>query len=1471
MAKLEYLSQGVNYLGFLSQQLGDLRGITTLAHELIQNADDAKSDAGELSATRIIFDIRDDALVVSNDAVFREKDFKRMSNVASGSKRNEAGDRTTGVFGVGFISVYQVTDRPEIYSAGRRWTLYPEAREDRRIVQVWDTSITKEKGTVFKLPWAFEDSKVRRELKVSPVNPDDINSFVDKLNDSLPKSILFLKKLDTIELRRNGKSVRRITRIISGNTITVACDDVSHQIWRILQGNFTVKAEKLKAKFSSYIENNREDRVQIAIPDVLLNDGLLFATLPTEQSTGLPFHIDADFFPTSDRKSIAFEDTYDHRSKWNRAVIRAAASIVLDNLISLRDIFKKDASTFWAFLKSLQDVYLEHQDDTRKPLGDFWKLLRPSLQNHQIVYVESKKWFTPAEVRITTGDKESKAIPAFEALGIEIVHQDLQKYRNILTSNGVNVLRVKVRDICEALQTRKLIEQPQPVPSDFQLEMLWEGILGVLENTQGQSAKQEAKEELCKCALALGLDGRLWPCGSVYQADARTRKIFANLMPDDVSFLDIEGIPLLETLCPQFVPSTAIKELKRLNADDIQTKWREGLFRPSALLNWFDDNKAELSEDSMLRERLAEISIFPSAEKLCPLRELHLPGGFKDPIGVADLVDVGQLKGLSDFLQFLGAEELTFENYARKYIPKAFSGHICSKTKNQLLDILATRIGEIRENDRLKDEFAQTNIVECADGEFRQPGEVYFFRKEVQNVFGDFVSYARLSEESKGRRDLYRWLGVKGHPRPKDVLTIIAKLTSNSPNPGSIEAIKRILETVGKSQNVVVGNHYNSLKNEAWLLAEGIRDRWYRPNELYATYNKSLFESQAQFIDLPDGIQRRINDFFKYLGVNLSPRPVQVVRHLLKCSKRDDVPPNGIYQWLNNNAKLPDLYKLRNYACLHIGGKYLRPDQVFWGKHPFGKFRVQLGPDFRAYQNLLEALKIKEAPDHSDAIQVLKEIPEEARSNPLNPEDEGVVLQCWIMLTEALERDEVKQEDIETTLRDIKCVPNIKKLLLPPAWMFFEDRPGLANKFDKLFQDNLIPRTERIWQAMEAAGVRPISDEVRGDIHKATNQKEDQKLKKRVGERTDLIKTISNDAIQVDSIRFFCADQLEVKWHTKAFNRSTSTVPESVSAHLESSEKIIYFASQNNSIPPWAAIARELTQAIAPRDEISRISPGLKIILEADSRDDAVSQLNDLGIALTEELKNPPSPENVKESFDETPDSPQVEASSGDVNDEVPEVETPESDPPLGDGKDSESSNGSTSVDEGSGSPRTGTTIKKPTGTRPSGESGGQTNNVTHTKQTQAGRGQFISYVATHPDDEKADSDPDNLHHNARMELEEKAIKLILADEPEWRRTSSNNPGFDLYQIDEQGKKTRWCEVKAMKGSLQDRPVGLSHTQFDYARERGEAYWLYIVECANKKDKAYIVRIQDPAGKARTFTFDRGWLAVAEEGRVQRK
>jgi len=115
------------------------------------------------------------------------------------------------------------------------------------------------------------------------------------------------------------------------------------------------------------------------------------------------------------------------------------------------------------------------------------------------------------------------------------------------------------------------------------------------------------------------------------------------------------------------------------------------------------------------------------------------------------------------------------------------------------------------------------------------------------------------------------------------------------------------------------------------------------------------------------------------------------------------------------------------------------------------------------------------------------------------------------------------------------------------------------------------------------------------------------------------------------------------------------------------------------------------------------------------------------------------------------------------------------------------------------------------------------------------------------------------------MRLESSAIDLILGFEPQLQRTPMNNPGFDLFEPGPNGQPVRWVEVKAMSGSFHDRPATMSHTQFDFAREHGDAYWLYVIERAGT-EQAQIIRIQNPSGKAQTFTFDHGWLAVADVG-----
>lgn len=154
------------------------------------------------------------------------------------------------------------------------------------------------------------------------------------------------------------------------------------------------------------------------------------------------------------------------------------------------------------------------------------------------------------------------------------------------------------------------------------------------------------------------------------------------------------------------------------------------------------------------------------------------------------------------------------------------------------------------------------------------------------------------------------------------------------------------------------------------------------------------------------------------------------------------------------------------------------------------------------------------------------------------------------------------------------------------------------------------------------------------------------------------------------------------------------------------------------------------------------------------------------------------------------------------------------------------------------------------------------TSHAEDTRMATRGKREFFSYVATHPEED--DQDPDGLDHQARLNLEDQAITLIIEREPDLLRTQTNNPGFDLVALGPDQKPIRWIEVKAMTGDLQNRPVGLSRTQFERACKHRERYWLYVVERAGSSEHSRIVKIQDPAGRARTFTFDHGWLSIAE-------
>jgi hypothetical protein len=644
------------------------------------------------------------------------------------------------------------------------------------------------------------------------------------------------------------------------------------------------------------------------------------------------------------------------------------------------------------------------------------------------------------------------------------------------------------------------------------------------------------------------------------------------------------------------------------------------------------------------------------------------------------------------------------------------------------------------------------------------------------------------------------------------------------------------------------------------------------PKELYADYQKELFESQARILDVPSSIQQSSSALLKFLGVHLAPEPTLIVRHLLYLASLG-IPANlQIYRALNDKADDQSLLLLRGKACLWLGDAYREPSKVFWSEHAFGRYRWRLGEQLRSYGKLLSTLRVRETPTYKDVLSVMKEIASEfgPANKPLDDEVHSVLMECWRAIARCLQEGTIDQQDIQR-LGELKCATNKERNIWYPKHLFFENRAGLAEKFGGFLARNVISRPLDAGDALALAGVRSLGTAVAIELLECRSPVADPTVSEHIRSRRNELARVL-DALdagygtgrvldRLEQIQCHVSDSIEIRYRLQAFGQDRFSAAEQVPALYQAATGVLLYARRDHSIP-WASIARELAIALYPEDDPGRFAAGLKEALAPATSQEAAAVLDELGFARLDMNVTLPGSNRgaatglgtdapVWSSHEQTAPSDQQSADGMSIDDarrrllgqNSPEP-TPPTHPPGG--SDPHGSRGYSGGGDGPGR----------------GSQQGPSHHV-QARRTSASTGgrPFISYVATHPTE--AEPDPDGLDALKRQVLEERAIQFILAREPQLHRTPRHNPGYDLFEPDENGQVTRWVEVKAMTGELLDRPVGLSHTQFECARDHGESYWLYVVEQAGGSEWR-IIRIQDPAGKSRTFTFDHGWLTVAE-------
>lgn len=1085
--------RGINYLGNLGRMIRDLTGFATLAFELVQNADDAKADY-------LRFDVGDDTLVVFNNAVFsncgdqdltsdeclllltegHRCDFHSFCDVGSGDKQHR--DDTTGAFGIGFAAVYQIADTAELISNGLHWFINELAPEDKRIVECPGCPADDSAGTTFVLPWAHDPSSEFRRRTFTTAAPIDApQQLLAVLVDKIPTAMLFLRHVRRVELRRNGERIDRFSREDADELCEITGTDSSHP-WLMLNGDFAPDADLLFASDPTF-HARRRTSVALAVPLDHEVSGLLCAYLPTDEPSRLPLHVNADFFPGSDRRRLLVEG---QRGEWNRLAMRAIARTLADHLNVLADSLSP--VRLWKLL------FAAHQaKDAAHDLGidSFWAALSPALPTARVMWTTASQWTIPCRASLLAAPTEEAAmVPLLERLGIPVVHQDVAgNVRRMSEWAGAHELTLGV--LTEALVTAAAA--PSALAEIFSAAderyKLWEEV----ERLLARSKPSADLDAIRGAPIMPSVSGGLLAPRDLYRTDAFTASLIEDIgLP--LRFLETTALPAnasrLRLLCDELDVQFVLTLLSGHDGNQKLTQaLAEGRIDSARLLTWLASREDEIFACGQ-QSQIAALPIFPTTSGHRALADAPLPGGFVDRLGIANAIDNTQIADCEQFLVRLGARKLTKQRYLTDFVPRAATQPtvVASTAWRELVLDLAREIDDIAADDKVRSALQPLPLIPVAshgDRPLVPAAEAYFPTPTVREVFGgDFPLAELLRGHETVAEGLFRWLGLADMPRLEDVVAHVRALASQpltAEARGRVTGVVRYLGTLVNDRRTTLPPVVEPLKELAWLPAERDTGRWYRPPEIQSTAQRYLFETQGTFLDIPRDVEQSAAAFLHWLGVSTRPTITQVVNHLLACAERSLRVNREVFTVLSRGADDPALGRLTGKACLLLDDdSYVSPDQVFQDDNPFGRFRRQLGPEWGALGPLLDRLDVKKQPDAEDAVLVLSDVARDLSAYNLpvqDLDDLAVIWRCWTMLDEALK---TLPTDQLTILRDRPVIPNVDGVLTAPTRLIIDDMPGVADALQ--LGSSVLHRKEGMWRAFEAAGVRSLSAAVRIDV-----------------------------------------------------------------------------------------------------------------------------------------------------------------------------------------------------------------------------------------------------------------------------------------------------------------------------------------------------------------------------------------------------
>lgn len=345
--------------------------------EFIQNADDVNS-------TTLLMEISEDGFkVFNNGRVFSKEDVDSICRVGLSSKSPKD---YIGYLGVGFKSVFLISDSPEIYSGDYQFKFSktdfsnPE-RAPWQVIPLWIdnplVNLGQEYLTAFNIP--IKESEYLEKLQ-----EETESEYISN------RMLLFLRNLSNVKIKN---SIQGTERVISKSLYSQKDNYEVYLIQEHLNGE--VKTQEYWLVFKSvcdvpsYVkedpitkdwERESVDKREVAVAFKLDETGDLiieekgtahigvFSFLPLKEvESGLNFLIQGDFLTTPGRGELSRE------CAWNNWLVKETYNLILENCIP---IFTKNERWRLNFIEILYSPSGGHElfeNNIKSPLRAYLK------------------------------------------------------------------------------------------------------------------------------------------------------------------------------------------------------------------------------------------------------------------------------------------------------------------------------------------------------------------------------------------------------------------------------------------------------------------------------------------------------------------------------------------------------------------------------------------------------------------------------------------------------------------------------------------------------------------------------------------------------------------------------------------------------------------------------------------------------------------------------------------------------------------------------------------------------------------------------------------------------------------------------------------------------------------------------------------------------------------------------------------